>query len=113
MKDLVSLAFFAKIFNLNEEDLEWAIAYTPQAEQQIAAAIIVKNKKFYVDVEAGKLKHHYKRGDKKVTLSPAKLNKKGNRYDLCHKTADCELHLEFTATDIKNLYADRCDVSNL
>ena len=109
---IVSLAFFVKIFNLNKEDLSWGFAYTPQAEK-MATAIIIKNKPFYVDVEAGKLKRHYRRGAQKVKLLPAKLTQKGKRYYLSHKSGYCELHLSFTATDLKNLYADRCDITNI
>lgn len=111
--EITSLAFFAKIFNLNEEDLSWGFACTPQAKVQIAIAIIIKNKKFYVDVEEGKLKHYHQRGAKQVKLFPAQLTKKGKRYYLVYKSQDCELHMSFTATDLKNLYADRCDVTNL
>ena len=111
--DIVSLAFFAKIFNLNEADLSWGFAFASQQEKHMTTAIIVKNKQFYVDVEEGKLKRYYQRGTKQVKLFPAQLSKKGNRYYLVYKNKGCELHMSFTATDLKNLYADRCDVHNL
>ena len=114
MKKEISLAFFAQIFNLREEDLTWGIAITPQLKKQSSIALIIKNKNYYVDLEDVKLKRLYHKGYKRIKLFPATMKKNGHRYELIADTKDnCLLQISFTKRDIKNLYAGRCDISTL
>ena len=113
MEKLVCLGFFAQIFNLKEEELSWGMAFTPNLYPQLAVAIIVKNKKFYVDIAQQKLIRIRKRGENKVTLFPATLKQKGNNFQLLCSIEGKRSEISFTKTDIKNLYATRCDLYGL
>ena len=111
--ELVSLGFFAQIFNLKEENLSWGFAFTPYKHPQLVIAIIVKNKNFYVDITKQKLIRIRKRGENKVTLFPATLKQKGNNFQLLCSIEGKRYEISFTKTDIKNIYATRCDLSEL
>ena len=111
--ELVSLGFFAQIFNLKEENLSWGFAFTPYKHPQLVIAIIVKNKNFYVDITKQKLIRIRKRGENKVTLFPATLSKRRNKFLFKSDADGCKIEMLFKKTDIKNIYATRCDLSEL